>query len=661
MRSPIDVLRLLALLLATGWAASRAVRLELDTENRAMRSTGSSEARAQAQREVRFGRDATLVLLLRPEREEAPSADDESAAWVAGLRARPEAHSVLELPQAGEGERLLAVTLAADEDGSWSVPLARFLEQAERSRPAGQRLLASGPPAAEAALAEALHAEQQRIVPLVGLVLLALLWTFYRSLALALGSILPALAGIAWTGALQERLGYAVDPVTSLLPPVLLVVGVAAAVHLVEAYLEERRRAHDPEHASIGAWRHVLVPGLGCAATTVIGFLALLSSPLPAVARFGMLSAAGVLFTAVASFVLMPPWLRLFARAPRLARRSAGAGPWPRWSGPVARALARAAPWTPLGARVLALVFGWAWSRLEVDTDPLGILPAEHPFRLATDEIGARLGGTETFELLLAPPGPPNAQLALFQLEQALLALEGVAGPAGLPRRATDGSALVSVLLEPSGTTAREQLFASAEARARELGWQSAQATGIAVRIARDSGALARGEAWGMLASLLTLLPCIAILRSARLTLVGLLANALPCFLLHGGLALAGRPLSVASAMIGSVILGLVVDDAIFFLHGYRGQAARSARLTVARTLAERAQAMTVTTLVLALGFLAGLAGTLATTREFGVLASGSIVAAWAANLFLVPSFLLLGRRVRGASVRRRRASRAAA
>jgi predicted RND superfamily exporter protein len=328
----------------------------------------------------------------------------------------------------------------------------------------------------------------------------------------------------------------------------------------------------------------------------------------------------------------------------------------------VARTLARAAPWTALGALSLALCFGWAWSRLEVDTDPLGILPADHPFRLATDAIGERLGGTETFELLLEPPGPPLAQFRLLELETRLLGLEGVAGPAGVPRRSEDGSALVSMLLEPAGTTARETLFASAEELARQLGWGSAHATGLAVRIARDSGALARGEAWGMLTSLLTLLPCVVILRSARLTLVGLLANALPCLLLHGGLALAGRPLSVASAMIGSVILGLVVDDAIFLLHGYRIHGgARSARSTVARTLADRAQAMTVTTLVLALGFLSSLAGRLATTREFGVLASGSIVAAWAANLFLVPSFLLLGRRLRaGATVRRRRASREA-
>jgi hypothetical protein len=167
------------------------------------------------------------------------------------------------------------------------------------------------------------------------------------------------------------------------------------------------------------------------------------------------------------------------------------------------------------------------------------------------------------------------------------------------------------------------------------------------VRVARDSGAIARGEVYGLLGTFLALGPCVWLgLRSLRMTLLGLGANALPCLLMHGGLALAGRPLSVASAMIGSVILGLVVDNAIYFLHGFR-EAKRSAqpRLAVARTLQRSGRAVTVTCLVLALSFLTGLAGELATTREFGLLASGSILAAWAANVLFLPAFLLVRRR----------------
>ncbi len=660
MRSPSDVLRLVALLLATGWAATRAARLELDVENRSMRSRSSAAARAEERREQLFGHDATLVLLLTPrdtvgEDVEGEDAEEDAAGedWLASLRGRAEVGQLIPLPDEEPGETLVALTLVPDPTGSVAAALEAIVAVARAAAPSTHELWVSGSPAAEAAIAAALDEEQRRIVPLVGLVLLALLLAVYRSPALALGALAPALGGIAWTGALQDLLGYAVNPVTALLPPVLLAVGVAGSVHVVDAFLEARARGADPRRASHEALRAVLAPALGSAVTTVVGFLALLVNPIPAIERFGVLAAAGVLVTVLLAFALLPPWLRLFARSERLIPRAAGHGRWRPLSAWLARRLARFAPVLAGLALVAALVLGLAWTRLEMDTDPLRILPAQHPFRIATDRIGARLGGTEVFDLLLEPPAPGGGLLALLGLQQGLLALDGVVGPGGPPRLAEDGTGLVTALLAPAGSSAREATFAAAEELAQERGWETAHATGGPVRVARDSGAIARGEIYGLLVTFLALGPCIWLgLRSLRLTAAGLAANALPCLALHGGLALAGRPLSVASAMIGSVILGLIVDHAIYFLHGFRAsRRGAHARLSVARTLQHSGRAISVTSLVLALGFLAGLTGELSTTREFGLLASASILAAWGANLLLLPALLLLERPARRAGL----------
>jgi len=643
VRSRSDLLLLLVLAGATAWAGVRAARLELDVENRSMRSTGRVEARAEEERERLFGHDATLVLLLAPRAKGAESDDDALDAWVAGLRVRPEAEQCLVLSGAEEDERLLALTLRQDAAGGVGANLASLVAAAEASAPGTHALSVSGTPAGEAALAAALDAEQRRIVPLVAGVLFLLLLLVYRSPALALGAMLPALGGIAWVGALQQALGYAINPVTALLPPVLLAVGVAGSVHLLDAYLEERARGVEPGEASRRALRDVRAPALGCAATTVVGFLALAASPIPAIDRFGELAAAGVVITVVLAFTALPPFLRLAARSARLIPRAAGHGPWRPASAVLARGLARRARPIALGALLAAALLGWAWTRLTVDTDPLRILPAHHPFREATARIGARLGGTEVFDVLLPPPGPKGGLLALLGLQQGLLGLEGVVGPAGPPRTAADGTGLVALLLAPAGSTAREATFAAAEVLARERGWEEALAMGPAVRMARDSGAIVRGEIYGLAATFLALGPCVWLgLRSLRLTGLALAANALPCLLMHGGLALAGRPLSVASAMIGSVVLGLVIDNAIYFLHGFRAaRRVAGARLAVARTLQRSGRALSITALVLALAFLAGLVGELTTTREFGVLAAGSILSAWGANVLLLPALLL--------------------
>jgi len=643
VRSSADLLRLILLLGAIGWAGSRAALLELDVENRSMHSADSAEARAEELRERCFGHAETLVVLLAPLSAHVAPPAVELDRWERELRGRPEVERGFSLGAQTPDERLLALNLKPDASGGVAGALAALAGAAQRSQPANTRVFVSGAPAGEAAIAAALDREQRRIVPAVGALLFLLLLLVYRSPALALGALLPAIGGIAMTGALQQACGLAINPVTSLLAPVLLAVGVAGCVHLIDAYLAARARGFDPQAASHAAMRSVRVPALGCAATTVIGFLALCLSPIPAIQRFGGLAAAGVGFTFLLSFSLLPVWLRLFARSSSLESRSAERGWWRRRVGGVVQSLQAHARAIAVAAAVAAVALGWAWTGLKVDTDPLRILPEQHAFRVATREIGARLGGTDTFDLLLQPPGPGGA-LALLALQTQLLGLDGIAGPAGVPRSASDGPALLSLLLEPGGTSSREICFARAEQLARDAGWHSALACGSAVRTARDSGAIARGEIYGLAATLLALGPCIWIgLRSLRLTLLGLAANALPCLLMHGGLALAGMPLSVGSAMIGSVILGIVVDDAIYFLHEFREQSrAAPAAEAIAASLGRSGRAMSVSSLVLALGFLVGVWGELSTTREFACLASAAILTAWAANLFLLPAFLLV-------------------
>jgi predicted RND superfamily exporter protein len=188
-------------------------------------------------------------------------------------------------------------------------------------------------------------------------------------------------------------------------------------------------------------------------------------------------------------------------------------------------------------------------------------------------------------------------------------------------------------------------LFDRAEQRARGLGWPDAAATGPAVQVARDSTALAKGQLGGMLFTAVALwLTMVIGLGSGVLGLIGMVPNLVPCVILYGGLALADRPLSVGTALIGSVMLGLIVDDTIHLLHGFRRGRLQGcgALSTMARMLGRIGRAITLTSLVLATGFATGSFGSLATTREFGILSAGTILTALAADVVLLPSLLWL-------------------
>jgi len=429
---------------------------------------------------------------------------------------------------------------------------------------------------------------------------------------------------------------------------VLLTVGVAGGVHLVERYLSDRALGLERWDAARDATRDLWLPATLTSFTTVVGFLSLALHPIPAVADFGVFAALGVSLTSLFALVLTPTLLALLDRgvnAAALARRLAlwdalGAG----LSGWITRR-ASAVRWASV---LLALAGAWAWTGIRVDNDPLRILPPDHALRTDTDLAAAELGGCESFDVLVpaASPLAEPTRLALFASD--LFERPGVAGPAGPALRSAGGDLLVQALLEPGGSRVRERLFDAVEDRARAFGASGVRLAGTAVQVARDSARLIRGQMRGLGLTLVVILVvfCLAF-RSLRTGLLAMIPNVVPCLVVYGGLALAGRPVSVATAMISSVLLGLIVDDTIHLLHRFRQARERGlARpAAVERALDHAGRPVVVTSLVLAGGFACSLLGRLETSREFGLLAAVTILVALVADLVLLPA-LLVGRDV---------------
>ncbi|MEW6071276.1 MAG: MMPL family transporter [Planctomycetota bacterium] len=636
---------LLALGLALGVtliAARGHFSLPLDVANSSMKSTGTPAA-AAAQREREFGRESTLLVLLEPGDPGRSAAPEEPAvaAWRAELAAWPAVARVHVLPASGPAGTVLALEVAGEGE-----VVEEILDRLPATAPPDHRLSVTGPMAGEIAIARALQAEQARVVPAILATLAAVLLLLYRRPALVLAALLPGLAAILWLGGVQHLLGLSVNPVSALLAPVILVVGVAGTVHAIERYLDLGTAGVDPVFAPGRAMRELAVPLALSAATTMAGFLALTMRSIPAVQRFGLLAALGVLLAFLATILLVPSWLRLAA-----GRNRPGG---PRASGDrrggieraYVRHLRRATPWLVGGVALASLYLADRGAGLRADTEPLRILPPHHPFRAQTERVAARIGGIETFEVLLPAPQPAWAPLRAAALAAELGREPLVQSLAGPPRRSEAGSLFLGVLLRPGGTAAREALFARVEASALRAGFPNARITGPAVLVAQDSEALVREQRGGFLAMLAVLGIFLAVgFRSWQLGLVGLIPNVIPAAVLYGGLALAGRSLSVATTMIATVLLGLIVDNTIHFLHAFvagrrRGMPGPEA---IVHALGVAGRPIVISSAILALGFAAALVGRLETTLEFAALSSLTIVLALVGDIVVLPALLLPG------------------
>jgi predicted RND superfamily exporter protein len=132
------------------------------------------------------------------------------------------------------------------------------------------------------------------------------------------------------------------------------------------------------------------------------------------------------------------------------------------------------------------------------------------------------------------------------------------------------------------------------------------------------------------------------VVRSLRLGLLAMIPNLAPIVVGLGVMAIAGIQLDVGTVMIGSIALGLVVDDSVHFLVRLQRNlgAGRSLDRSVDATIAEGGRAMVVTSLALGAGFAILMLGSFVANVYFGAICALIIVLALVADLVVLPAIL---------------------
>jgi signal transduction histidine kinase len=120
--------------------------------------------------------------------------------------------------------------------------------------------------------------------------------------------------------------------------------------------------------------------------------------------------------------------------------------------------------------------------------------------------------------------------------------------------------------------------------------------------------------------------------------------NVLPVIATLGAMGLWGIPLDVGTIMVGAIVLGIAVDDTIHFITHYRTArgAGSSPRDAIAITMQRAGRAIVTTSCALALGFFALTLSSWQSIASFGLLSGIAILAALAADLFVLPALILV-------------------
>ena len=306
--------------------------------------------------------------------------------------------------------------------------------QAQRDAGAPEAFHIAGRGAIEVMVGDYGREDMQTFMPLVILVVLGALYCTYRSLRGVLLPLVVVVGAVIWTLGLMAALEVPMFFISTMLPVVLMAIGVADGIHILSRYYDEllEHPQLSSSEASVAAmcemWRPVVFTSL----TTAAGFLSFVAAPMPPIRQFGFFTAFGVLAAMVFSLTLFPALLSMLpAKVSRgLVRQMRRSGDLAAtgWAARALAVLGRGVArrpllvWLPtLGIVGLCLV----GSRyIPVDSSPIGIFHPDSPVRTADRILRDTFQGTTPVYVVIEGHEPDRlkdpgllAKLDLLQAE----------------------------------------------------------------------------------------------------------------------------------------------------------------------------------------------------------------------------------------------------
>jgi len=123
--------------------------------------------------------------------------------------------------------------------------------------------------------------------------------------------------------------------------------------------------------------------------------------------------------------------------------------------------------------------------------------------------------------------------------------------------------------------------------------------------------------------------------------------NLAPIILTLGLMGWVGIPLDLFTLLIGSIAIGLAVDDTIHFMHNFRKyyEESQDVHVAVRETLRTTGHALLVTSIVLSLSFFIYAFADLHNLVLFGLLTGFTILSAFVADVTISPALMALSTR----------------
>ena len=570
-------------------------------------------------------------------------------------------------------------------------------------------VVAGGSPMLDVFFDAAMQKDMGTFTGLAVMAIAIFLLVLFRRISGVLLPLLVVILSLLSTIGVMAATGVAFTIPTTILPSFLLAVGVGASVHLLAIFFRDFQSHGDKERAISFALGHSGLPIVMTSLTTAAGLFAFMTSEMAPVAHLGIFGGLGALIALVYTVVLTPALLAIWPlrQRARLAGAAHGAFFDRLLSGIAAFSVRRALP-IVIVSTLVVLVSIAGLTQLRFSMNFLTWIPQSLPIRQAFDRFDEEMKGSMSLEVIinsgkengLYEPSFLNGIEALARYAEDYHSARGrnfigktssVVDVLKETHRALNENraefyavpqdreliAQELLLFENSGSDDLENLvdtqfrLARLSLRApyddavvyvdfvkdlkreakRQLGSGSVIVTGTMSLWTGMVHIMMRSMARSYLIAFVVItLMMMLLVGSVRVGVLSMIVSLFPILVTMGLImGFADIPLDAFTLLIGSIALGLAVDDTIHFFHNFRRYYGEglSAEEAVRETLLTAGRAMLFTTLVLVTGFWLFMLATLTNNFNFGLLTGLALAFALLAVFFLAPAMLVLVIRTR--------------
>ncbi len=546
----------------------------------------------------------------------------------------------------------------------------------------------AGSPLLVSYISDLIRNDLVKLLPIAFIVIALILFLSFRSWA---GVVLPlatSVIAIIWTLGSISLSGYNMTMISNNIPIILLAVGSAYAIHVVNK-INLERSSNRPEPVASGL-KAVTTPVILAGITTAIGFVSFIfGAYLDMIVEFGLFTSLGTLYACVLALTLVPAMLSLQPEPPRQSRQTEQ----PK-TGLLEKGISKIASLTIRSPKKMLLfwlliiitgVIGISSIKRSVNiqeyfrpgnparkaeqimidkfggTNPVFLLfkgdilnpavlramEAASDYMEASPDINATLSVADLIaELNYAITGSRSIPEDPEQIQQLWFFLEGNETLEKMVNQDLTQAIVISKFKSPDNQS--KQVFAdymAAYLSKNESPDYQIEITGMPfVDITMDQSLIN-----SQIGSIFIALACIIIvigliLKSMRFGLLATIPIVAAIAILFGIMGLAGISLNIATVLVASVALGIGIDYSIHIITHFNRLRTSCATMesVVSQSILTSGRAIIINFVSVSSGFLVLVFSDMIPLVYFGVLIAVSMISSGLAALTLLPSVLLV-------------------